>query len=254
VAEPLGEIFCKALDDKEFSARDDKKELGKRLADQYSWDPNDTKKLWCFGPEETGPNVLVDQTKGVQYMTEIQDSLEAAFQWATKEGAMTQETMRGVRINIVDATLISDSIHRGGGQMIPAARRVIYASQLTAAPRFLEPIFLCEIQTPDSVIGGVYQVISQRRGIVISEEPIPGAPLSTIKSYLPVAESFGFTEHLRSVTQGKAFPQCVFDHWQEINSDPFEATSKAGQLVNEIRKRKGLKPGIPDISEFLDKL
>jgi elongation factor 2 len=34
-----------------------------------------------------------------------------------------------------------------------------------------------------------------------------------IKSYLPVAESFGFTEHLRSVTQGKAFPQCVFDHW-----------------------------------------
>lgn len=126
--------------------------------------------------------------------------MQAAFQWASKEGAMTQESMRGVRINIVDANLISDSIHRGGGQIIPAGRRVIYASQLTAQPRFLEPIFLCEIQAPDTVIGSVYQVVSQRRGMVISEEPIPGAPMVIIKSYLPVAESFGFTEHLRSAT------------------------------------------------------
>jgi elongation factor 2 len=64
--------------------------------------------------------------------------------------------MRGVRVNIVDASLISDAIHRGGGQIIPAGRRVIYASQLTANPRFLEPIFLCEIQAPDSVVGGIY--------------------------------------------------------------------------------------------------
>jgi elongation factor 2 len=128
VAEPLSEEFCAALDNKEFSARDDKKELQKKLVEQFGWDSNDTKKLWCFGPDETGPNVLVDQTKGVQYMNEIQDSVTAAYQWATKEGAMTQETMRGIRINIVDANLISDSIHRGGGQIIPAGRRVIYAA------------------------------------------------------------------------------------------------------------------------------
>ena len=75
-----------------------------------------------------------------------------------------------------------------------------------------------------------------------------------IKSYLPVAESFGFTEHLRSVTQGKAFPQCVFDHWQVVNSDPCDPTSKSGQLLDTIRKRKGLKPGMPDLADFLDKL
>ncbi len=180
--------------------------------------------------------------------------MQAAFQWATKEGAMTQEGMRGIRFNIVDVNLISDSIHRGGGQIIPAGRRVIYASQLTAEPRFVEPIFLCEIQAPDSVVGAVYQVVSQRRGLVISEEPVPGAPMVIIKSYLPVAESFGFTEHLRAMTQGKAFPQCVFDHWQIIPSDPFDSASKAGQLVDTIRKRKGLRPGIPDLSDYLDKL
>ena len=75
-----------------------------------------------------------------------------------------------------------------------------------------------------------------------------------IKSYLPVAESFGFTELLRSMTQGKAFPQCIFDHWEIIGSNPFDSSSKSGQLVDTIRKRKGLRPGIPDLADFLDKL
>jgi len=144
--------------------------------------------------------VLVDQTKAVQYLNEIKDHVKSAFQWASQEGAMTQEPMRGVRINVIDANLISDSIHRGAGQLIPAARKVIYACQLTAEPRLLEPMFLCEIQAPDSVVGAIYQVIGQRRGIIISEEPVHGAPTVIMKSYLPVAESFGFTELLRSAT------------------------------------------------------
>jgi len=75
-----------------------------------------------------------------------------------------------------------------------------------------------------------------------------------VKAYLPVAESFGFTQHLRSNTSGRAFPQCIFDHWQVVGSDPKEAGSKAGILVDQIRKRKGLKPGIPELEQFLDKL
>ena len=41
--------------------------------------------MWCFGPEAAGPNILVDVTKGVQYLNEIKDSVVAGFQWATKE-------------------------------------------------------------------------------------------------------------------------------------------------------------------------
>ena len=54
--------------------------------------------------------------------------------------------MRGVRFNIYDVTLHTDAIHRGGGQIIPTARRVLYASALTAEPRLMEPIYLVEIQ------------------------------------------------------------------------------------------------------------
>jgi len=103
-------------------------------------------------------------------------------------------------------------------------------------------------------MGGIYQTLTQRRGIVIGEEPVSGTPLVIVKAYLPVAESFGFTQHLRSMTSGRAFPQCVFNHWEMITYDPFEPNSKGSALVEGIRKRKGLKTGIPTLDNFMDKL
>ena len=64
----------------------------------------------------------------------------------------------------------------------------------------------------------------------------------------------GFTADLRSNTGGQAFPQCVFDHWQVMNQDPFDDTSKIRQIINDIRKRKGLKEGIPPLDDYYDKL
>jgi elongation factor 2 len=57
---------------------------------------------------------------------------------------------------------------------------------------------------------------------------------------------------LRGNTQGKAFPQCVFDHWEAIKGLPL-TEEKARNLVLGIRKRKGLKEAIPDINDYLDK-
>ena len=254
VAEPLGEDLTNAIDAEEVSAKEDPKGRYRKFVDKYDWDVNDAKKIWCFGPETSGPNLLVEKASGVQYLNEIKDSCEAAFQWATKEAVMTEENMRGIRFNILDCALHADAIHRGGGQIIPTARRVFYGAQLTAEPRFQEPVFLCEIQAPDDAMGGIYQTLTQRRGIVIGEEPVQGTPLIIVKAYLPVAESFGFTQHLRTTTSGRAFPQCVFDHWEQLSGDPFDAASKAGMLVDAVRKRKGLKPGIPALDNFIDKL
>ena len=253
-AAPLGDELSLAIEDDKITSKQDLRERARKLQDDYEWDPNDAKKIWCFGPETTGPNMLVDVTKQVQYLQEIKDSMEAAFQWATKEGVMVDENMRGIRFNIHDVTLHADAIHRGGGQIVPTARRVFYASQLTASPRFQEPVFLVEIQCPDDAVGGIYQCLSQRRGIVNEEDPIAGTPLVNMKAYLPVAESFGFTQALRAATSGRAFPQCVFDHWEQLNGDPFEEGSKAHELVARIRARKGLREGIPALDNFIDKL
>jgi len=78
--------------------------------------------------------------------------------------------------------------------------------------------------------------------------------MNLVKCFLPVSESFGFTAHLRSMTAGQAFPQCVFDHWATVTGSPFDAESKAKQIVDLIRKRKGLKEGIPGLDNYLDKL
>jgi len=251
---PMPEGLPEDIDNNEVSNRQDFKIRGRYLADKYDYDITEARKIWCFGPDGNGPNLLIDCTKGVQYLNEIKDSVVAGFQWAVKEGVLCEENMRGVRFNIHDVTLHADAIHRGGGQIIPTARRVLYASQLLAAPRLMEPVYQCEIQCPEAAVGGIYGVLNRRRGVVNEEMQVPGTPMFVVKAHLPVNESFGFTADLRSNTGGQAFPQCVFDHWQILPGDPFEAGSKPAKVVEDTRKRKGLKEGIPDISNYFDKL
>ena len=64
----------------------------------------------------------------------------------------------------------------------------------------------------------------------------------------------GFTADLRSNTGGQAFPQCVFDHWEIMNGDAEDFTTKPGGIVQATRKRKGLSEELPPLDRFLDKL
>ncbi|PHZ11642.1 P-loop containing nucleoside triphosphate hydrolase protein [Rhizopus microsporus ATCC 52813] len=130
----------------------------------------------------------------------------------------------------------------------------VYASVLTASPGIQEPVYLVEIQCPDSAIGGIYSCLNKRRGQVFSEEQKPGTPIVNVKAYLPINESFGFNADLRSATSGQAFPQAVFDHWQLMSGNPLEAGNKVYDIVRDVRTRKGLTPDIPGLDKYYDKL
>ncbi|KAF1345235.1 P-loop containing nucleoside triphosphate hydrolase protein [Delphinella strobiligena] len=255
IASPLTEEISQDIESGKIAPRDDFKLRARYMADEHGWDVTDARKVWCFGPDTNGANLLVDQTKAVQYLNEIKDSVVSGFQWATKEGPVAEEPMRSIRFNIMDVTLHADAIHRGGGQIIPTARRVLYAATLLAEPGIQEPVFLVEIQVPENAMGGIYSVLTRRRGHVFEEAQRPGTPLFNIKAYLPVKESFGFNADLRAATSGQAFPQMVFDHWQILPggsvSDP---ATMPGAVVNEMRKRKGLKPEVPGYENYYDKL
>jgi len=253
-AAPLPEGVAESIEDGKVTPRQEFKERARYLSDTHGMDVGEARKIWSFGPEGTGPNLLMDCTKAVQYLNEIKDSVVAGFQWASKEGVMAEENMRGVRFNIYDVTLHADAIHRGGGQIIPTARRVMYASTLTAKPRLMEPVYLVEIQCPEQAVGGIFGVLNRRRGEVFDNQNIGNTPQMQVKAYLPVNESFGFVADLRSNTGGQAFPQCVFDHWQVMPSDPQEEGSSAAKIVAHTRKRKGLKEGIPSLDNYFDKL
>jgi len=252
--QPFPDGLAEDIESGQVNPRDEFKARARYLGEKYEYDVTEARKIWAFGPDGTGPNLLIDCTKGVQYLNEIKDSVVAGFQWATKEGVLAEENMRAVRFNIYDVTLHADAIHRGGGQIIPTARRCMYASILAAHPRIMEPVYLCEIQCPEVAVGGIYSVLNRRRGHVFEESQVVGTPMFVVKAYLPVNESFGFTADLRSNTGGQAFPQCVFDHWQIFPGDPCETGSKPFNVVMDTRKRKGLKDGLPDINSYLDKL
>ena len=253
-AVPMPDGLAEDIDKGDVNPRDDFKIRGRYLADKYEFDITEARKIWSFGPETNGPNIMVDCTKGVQYLNEIKDSCVAGFQWATKEGVLCDENLRSVRFNLYDVALHADAIHRGGGQIIPTARRVLYACMLSAEPRLLEPVYQVEIQCPENAVGGIYGVLNRRRGHVFEEAQTPGTPMFVVKAYLPVNESFGFTADLRSNTGGQAFPQCVFDHWQILPGDPLSEGTKPYQIVQTTKARKGLKPGNADINNYLDKL
>eukprot|EP01055_Gregarina_sp_Pseudo9_P004603 Gregarina_sp_Pseudo_9__4602@NODE_478_length_2747_cov_1543_696455_g91_i1_p1_GENE_NODE_478_length_2747_cov_1543_696455_g91_i1NODE_478_length_2747_cov_1543_696455_g91_i1_p1_ORF_typecomplete_len841_score169_20GTP_EFTU/PF00009_27/3e53GTP_EFTU/PF00009_27/7_9e03EFG_IV/PF03764_18/99EFG_IV/PF03764_18/8_7e25EFG_II/PF14492_6/6e25EFG_C/PF00679_24/1_3e19GTP_EFTU_D2/PF03144_25/1_1e12MMR_HSR1/PF01926_23/0_00072SRPRB/PF09439_10/0_045RF3_C/PF16658_5/0_09_NODE_478_length_2747_cov_1543_696455_g91_i11322654 len=252
--EPLDEGLVADVEAGRVTMRDDVKERTNLLADKYNWEKNHATKIWCFGPDTIGPNMLVDCTAGLQYVNEIKDHCNSAFQWATREGALCEENMRGCRFNLVDCTLHTDAIHRGAGQILGTCRKGILGVSLTCEPRLVEPIFLVQITVPEDNMSGVYAVLNKRRGVVIADEVRMGTPLHDMRAHLPVAESFGFTSLLREKTQGKAFPQCVFDHWAILAGSPFEKDSKHEQTVAEIRKRKNLNENWEKTDQYLDKL
>jgi elongation factor 2 len=253
-AEPLTAELCTAIDEGEIKPGADAKLQGRKLADEFGWDVTEARKIWAFGPEGTGPNLFVDTTKGVNYLAEIKESVVGGFAWASQNGPLCEEQMRGCRYNLMDVVLHADAIHRGMGQIMPTSRRVCFASMLTGEPGLLEPVYLCNISVPQDAMGNVYGVLTKRRGHVFTEEQRPGTPMMTLLAYLPVMESFGFTADLRSNTGGKAFPQCSFDHWEAMSGSPYVENSKCEEVVNAVRKRKGLAEGIPELSRYLDKL
>lgn len=84
-ARPFEDGLAEDIEKGDVAARQELKARARYLADKYEWDVTEARKIWCFGPDGNGPNLLVDVTKGVQYLNEIKDSVVAGFQWAVKE-------------------------------------------------------------------------------------------------------------------------------------------------------------------------
>jgi len=84
-ARPFADGLSEDIEKGDVTQRQELKARARYLVEKYEWDATDARKIWCFGPDGTGPNLLVDVTKGVQYLNEIKDSVVAGFQWASKE-------------------------------------------------------------------------------------------------------------------------------------------------------------------------
>lgn len=221
---------------------------------QYDWDLLASRSVWAFGPEDNGPNVLVDDTLpgevDKKQLYSIRESIRQGFQWGTREGPLADEPIRNVKFRILHAEIAAEAIHRGGGQIIPTARRVCYAALLLATPRLMEPIYFVEVQAPADCVAAVYTVLARRRGHVTQDIPKPGSPLVTVKAFIPVLDANGFETDLRTQTQGQAFCLQLFSHYAVVPGDPLDksvslraleparALELARDVCLKVRRRK----------------
>merc|ERR1719460_3015977 len=177
VAEKMSDECAKDIEDGPAGPKAEAKERAKLLKEKHEWDATEATKIWAWGPETEGPNLVVDKTQGVAYLLEIKEHVNSAWQWVSKEGPLCEENMRCVRMNLMDVTLHTDSIHRGAGQIAPPMRRCSFAALMTGKPTLQEPVFLVEITCPQEAMSGVYSCMNLRRGCVFEENEREGTPL-----------------------------------------------------------------------------
>ena len=240
-AEPLEEKVIKLIEEGEITEYMNRKNLSEILRREAGWPTDEAKSVWSIDEHR---NMILDMTKGIQYLREVREMIIAGFRWACQAGPLCEEPMRGVKIKLVDVQLHEDPVHRGPAQVMPAVRKAIYGTFLTAKPILLEPIYKIGVSVPSQWVGEVTSLITRKRGRVISSEA-KGA-LTNIVGYIPVAETFGLSADMRSATSGHAFWQCTFDHWDKAPENV------AQTVIKEIRERRGLSPEIPPPSRFID--
>lgn len=269
IAEPMDEGLAERLETGAVKLRDwDKRKVGRFFQSQYGWDLLSSRSVWAFGDSPSrGTNLLMDDTLPSEVDKKLLDScrnsIVQGFQWATREGPLCEEPVRGTKLKILEVTLADKMIHRGGGQIIPTARKTVHSSLLTATPRLMEPIYKVQIQCPADMVASIQPLLKRRRGHIVKDTPISGTLLYNVRGFLPVLDSFGFETDLRTYTQGQAMVHSVFDHWAICPGDPLDKNLLlhplepspphvlARELLLKTRRRKGLSEDI-SIDKFFD--
>ena len=239
--EPLKEDIVELIRTGRIGENMDKKEVAKILREK-GWDATEAKSIIAF--DERG-NVLLDLTKGVQFLQESLDSIRAGFVDVLLSGALAHEYTRGVKLMLHHYVPHEDPAHRTYAQLMPASRRSILGSILSADPILLEPLLGIEVRCPTDLIGAVAGVISSKRGkmLNVNQKEV----MAIIDGEIPASETFDISEVMRGATAGKAIWNTHFKSWTAVPN------SMMTNLVREIRKRKGLPVEPPNPNEFIDK-
>ncbi len=237
-----------------------------------------TKGGWFFKPREGS------------LLYQLQSSIVTGFQVATEAGPICSEPMLGVAFVLESLELIglnenyleaaSDTeeeeadetdddeeadnavdlkrqriVMNTCGQLISTVKDVCHCAFLFYSPRLYVSMYSCDIQTTAEMMGRVYSALSKRNGKIVAEEYNDGSSFFTIKALLPVIESFGFADDIRTRTSGAAFPQLVFHGFEEFDQDPFWIPSADGDLFDdsstgEEQKRSGTPTNALSIADL----
>jgi elongation factor 2 len=177
-------------------------------------------------------NLFMDQTRGEVHIGEVIEMVMDAFEMVVDNGPLAREPCMKVKISLVDIRLHEDAIHRGPAQVYPAVRNGILDAMRKANPFLLEPLQIQVIEMPDKFLGAVTKLVGSKRGQMI--EVKQEATQAEMKAKLPVAEMIGWSNDLRSATEGRGTSSILDQLFEKVPA------SIMADVVRKIRKRKGL--------------
>lgn len=280
IAEPIDRGLDVDLENGLISLESDQRDIDKFFKKRYDWDDLVCRSIWAFGPETNSTNVLLNDTLPYEVdeklLEEVKAPIVQAFQWTTREGPLCEEPIRGVKFKLVHSEIAQEPIYRGGGQIIPTARKVAFLSFLMAEPRMMEPYMYIEIIAPPDVVKCTIEtpsgrksileelIVEKRRGKIVKKVELSGTVLHKVDALMPAIDSFGFETDLRIRTTGQAFCTSVFHEWRIVPGDPLDSDIDryltplepqhtkhlAREFLLKTRRRKGLGEAV-SVEKFM---
>jgi elongation factor 2 len=237
--EKLPEDIIEALRSGKISENQTRDDRAKTMKG-FGWETDDAKNVVAI----EGNNILVNRIKGRQYVEEIMDHIKSGFREAVFTSVLAKEPAYGLKINLEDVTVHEDPVHRGPAQILPMTWRPIWCAFLLSDPKLLEPLISFECKVPNEFVSNVIAIVQKRRGKIL--DMVNEEDMIIVKAEMPVSESFGLADELRSSTQGRAFWATQFSRWAPVPEQ------MQAEIIKQIRERRGLSAVPPRAQEFFE--
>jgi elongation factor 2 len=237
--EKLPEDIIEALRSGKISENQTRDDRAKTMKG-FGWETDDAKNVVAI----EGNNILVNRIKGRQYVEEIMDHIKSGFREAVFTSVLAKEPAYGLKINLEDVTVHEDPVHRGPAQILPMTWRPIWCAFLLSDPKLLEPLISFECKVPNEFVSNVIAIVQKRRGKIL--DMVNEEDMIIVKAEMPVSESFGLADELRSSTQGRAFWATQFSRWAPVPEQ------MQAEIIKQIRERRGLSELPPRAQEFFE--
>ncbi|AQG97867.1 translation elongation factor G [Burkholderia sp. KK1] len=164
---------------------------------------------------------FVDQIKGGVIPREFIPAVDKGIQETLKAGVLAGYPVVDVKVRLTFGSYHDVDSNENAFRM--AGSIAFKEAMRRAKPVLLEPMMAVEVETPEDFMGNVMGDLSGRRGIVQGMEDIAGGGGKLVRAEVPLAEMFGYSTSLRSLTQGRATYTMEFKHYAETPSNVSEA-------------------------------
>ncbi len=172
-------------------------------------------------PNEAGKGYeFVDAIKGGTVPREYIPAVDKGLQDAIKSGVLAGFPVVDIKFTLFDGSYHDVDSNENAFRM--AASMAFKEGMRKASPTLLEPMMSVEVETPEDYMGNIMGDLSGRRGIVLGMEDLPGG-IKAIKAEVPLAEMFGYSTTVRSLSQGRATYSMEFKHYVEAPKNVAEA-------------------------------